>query len=129
LYSGGSFTTIDVPGSNSHTIASGINDSGQIVGYFFDTRGVEHGFVDTSGSFTTIDVPGAQSTTAYGINDSGQIVGSFSNGPGGHGFLASPAPVPVNVPSSVLTLATCLVAIVGIVWLRKRASAGNSPLN
>jgi probable HAF family extracellular repeat protein len=34
LYSGGSFTTIDVPGATGNTAANGINNSGQIVGCF-----------------------------------------------------------------------------------------------
>ena len=66
-----SFTTIDVPGA-SLTEGFGINDSGQIVGDFFDATG-SHGFLDTGGSFTTIDVPGSVTQTR-GINDSGQIV-------------------------------------------------------
>ena len=40
----GSFTTIDVPGTNV-TIALGINPSGQIVGTFADSSGVVHGFL------------------------------------------------------------------------------------
>ena len=75
-----SFTAIDVPGSGN-TYAYGINNSGQIVGYFQDAGGY-HGFVDTGGRFTTIDVPGAYFTLAYGINDSGQIVGSFVHASG-----------------------------------------------
>src|SRR5262245_16614819 len=70
-----SFTPIDVPGATS-TVAQGINDSGQIVGQFFDALG-SHGFLDSGGSFTTIDVPGAIrpfGTNAFGINGSGQIV-------------------------------------------------------
>jgi probable HAF family extracellular repeat protein len=90
LYSGGSFTTIDVPGA-VQTIANGINDSGQIVGSFSDAAG--HGFLDSGGTFTTIDAPGALSTDARGINDSGQIVGagsySFEHGSRFIGFLDS----------------------------------------
>jgi probable HAF family extracellular repeat protein len=52
-----SFTTIDVPGASNGTQVYGINDSGQIVGYYQDSSGV-HGFLDTGGSFTTINVPG-----------------------------------------------------------------------
>src|SRR4051794_21794055 len=57
LYSGGSFTTIEVPGAYL-TYANGINDVGQIVGGFADSTGF-HGFLDSGGSFTTIDLPGA----------------------------------------------------------------------
>ena len=75
--SGGTFTTIDVPGA-SDTVAYGINGSGQIVGRFWDgARG--HGYLLSGGTFTTIDVLGASGTLASGINDFGQIVGRFSD--------------------------------------------------
>jgi uncharacterized membrane protein len=85
LDTGGSFTTIDVPGA-TRTSAYGINKSGQIVGWFRDAFG-DHGFLDTGGSFTTFNVPGAIDTYGYGINDSGQIVGSFVDAAGSHGFV------------------------------------------
>jgi hypothetical protein len=70
-----SFTTIDVPGATA-TAVTGINGSGQIVGWFGSPpSGLARGFVDTGGSFTTIDVPGTTVTQALRINDSGQIVG------------------------------------------------------
>jgi hypothetical protein len=52
------FTPIDVPGA-VWTIASGINNSGQVVGS--DSNG--DGFLWSASSFTTIDVPGATLTT------------------------------------------------------------------
>ena len=48
MLSGGSFTTIDVPGS-SFTAALGINDTGQIVGIFLDASGTGHGFLLSGG--------------------------------------------------------------------------------
>jgi probable HAF family extracellular repeat protein len=114
---GGSFTTIDVPGA-VQTYAYGINNSGQIVGYFQDTT-TDHGYLDTGGNFTTIDVPGEIATEALGINDSGQIVGSFYNGSSNQAFLATPVPE----PSNALTLATGLVALLAMVYRRKRASS------
>jgi hypothetical protein len=36
LYTDGSFTNIDVPGATGSTYAWGINNSGQIVGYYYD---------------------------------------------------------------------------------------------
>lgn len=71
------FTTIDVPGAD-RTEAYGINNSGQIVGFFFDATGI-HGFLKDGNSFTTInlpDVPIGGFTEAFGINGLGQIVGS-----------------------------------------------------
>src|SRR5215471_7390242 len=83
-----SFTTFNAPGATGFgTNAFGINNSGQIVGLFYDAGNTAtHGFLDTGGSFTTINVPGATSTYAYGINDSGQIVGYFVDALGSHGF-------------------------------------------
>ena len=63
------------------TVAMGIN-AGQVVGFYHDTTGITHGFVDTNGSFTVIDypiIPDRNGTTiAYGINNAGQIVGGSS---------------------------------------------------
>ena len=85
---GYTLTTLNVPGASS-TIASGINNSGQIVGQYSNTGGT-HGFLLSGGVYTTLDAPGAISTEAYGINDAGQIVGQYSDNTGGtHGFLLS----------------------------------------
>src|SRR6516164_5589711 len=57
LYSGGSFTQIDVPGADIPN-ARGINNAGQIVGDFYnskDPRLTNHGFLYSGGSFTQID--------------------------------------------------------------------------
>ncbi|SRR5260370_103470 len=45
LLGGGSYTTLDVPGS-SYTVAYGINASGQIVGYYKDGQ-QDRGFLAT----------------------------------------------------------------------------------
>jgi uncharacterized membrane protein len=75
------------------TAALGINDRGQIVGYYSDVEstlpvgGPLHGFLLDKGVFSRIDVPGALSTLPLGINNRGQIVGFYSDGVIGHGFL------------------------------------------
>src|SRR5262249_10113728 len=71
------YTTLDVPGSTG-TGASGINTSGQVVGWYNDAGGIEHGFLlDVDGNYTTLDAPGAIQTEARGINDAGQVVGLY----------------------------------------------------
>jgi probable HAF family extracellular repeat protein len=70
------FTTIQVPGA-SETFADGINNHGEIAGFFDDTSG-PHGFVDKGGTFATIDPPSGplvNSFTGIGINGHGQTVG------------------------------------------------------
>ncbi len=87
----GIFVTIDFPGS-SYTEPRGINDSGQIVGFFREaTPGPSHGFLLSGGTFTRIDKPGAGATQALGINNSGHIVGLFADFTGTHGFIMTPA--------------------------------------
>ena len=89
VYTNGTFTTIDNPNSGTFgTWLDGINNSGQILGYYQDASGVNHGFVDTNGAFTTISDPNALSgpfvlqgpldgTFVNGFNDFGQVVGYY----------------------------------------------------
>jgi probable HAF family extracellular repeat protein len=58
------------------TAAFGINDMGQIVGQFTDSKERLHGFLLSGGTYFTIDDPlGVDVSFASGINGSGQIVG------------------------------------------------------
>jgi probable HAF family extracellular repeat protein len=100
------FTAIDVPGASfPGTDAFGINNAGQIVGYFNDIRG-SHGFLDTGGRFATIDVPGPEATSANGINNAGQIVGLFSRNTSTHGFVDTNGSfTPIDVPGKNFTVA------------------------
>jgi probable HAF family extracellular repeat protein len=84
------YTLLDDPlATPGGTGATGINDSGQVVGTYthLDTDR-QHGFLYAGGTYTTLDYPGAINTNAEGINASGQIVGNYNNGPF-HGFLYS----------------------------------------
>lgn len=75
----GAVIPIDFPGGVAGTQALGINNLGDIVGFYF-SGGAQHGFVrDAGGRFTSIDAPAAtgQVTAAVGINDFGQIAGYY----------------------------------------------------
>ena len=72
------FITINFPGATSTTPES-INNLGQIVGNYYDSEGVRHGFLLSTGVFTTIDVPQAISTAPGGINNYGQIIGFYED--------------------------------------------------
>jgi len=94
LDSGGQFTPIAYP-SAVITYAMGLNDSGQVVG-FYEAGGptnnfVPAGFLYSNGIYTTINDPlGTTATIADAINNQGQIVGIYAdsnNTP--HGFLLS----------------------------------------
>src|SRR2546427_799361 len=90
------FTTIDVPFSDAlATIARGINNQGQIVGYYIDSPASRaHGF--------------RYATEPFGINNRGQIVGLYidpgGTNPGQHGFrYAAGVFTPLDVPFSNVT--------------------------
>lgn len=128
IYNNGTFTIINDPNAavNSEgtigsfgTVATGINNLGDIVGYYYDVTGITHGFFYRDGNFTTIDYPGLASgegTFLNGISDSGQIVGLVTNSTGGISFLASPAAVPV--PAAVWLFTSALAGF-GFVGRRK----------
>lgn len=83
------FRTIEVPGAK-RTIAWGIDDAGQVVGSYDDSKGT-HGFLLRNDRFTSMNFPGAVWTAAFGIGTHGEIVGAYKM-PGEpaanfHGFL------------------------------------------
>jgi probable HAF family extracellular repeat protein len=86
LDSFGSFTKVNVPNA-SITQPLGINDTGQIIGFYVDQSGT-HGFLRTNGVFKTIQDPNASGASIpFGINNFGHIVGWFDEGAATHGFL------------------------------------------
>jgi len=75
-----SYSFLTVPGAApSSTYPGSINDKGQIFGLFYDTNGVEHGFLKEGEIYTTIDAPGAgpRGTNGIGINNNGTMVGQY----------------------------------------------------
>jgi hypothetical protein len=59
--------------------AQGINDAGDIVGYYTGPDGLR-GFVLSGGEFETLYYPGSVTTSARGINGQGAIVGAWTDG-------------------------------------------------
>ncbi len=82
-----SFTNIDYPGA-MYTFPQAVNDGGQVVGYWGDSQGNNHGFYWDGTNFTSIDYPGAGATFAEGINNAGVISGLYLTDMGtqAHGF-------------------------------------------
>jgi uncharacterized membrane protein len=101
---GGTFTTFDIPGSDSPPIPTAINAAGAITGYYSGANGgpygVSHSFLRApDGTVTTFDPPGSCEvstvntcgSTATSINPAGVIVGSYDDDSGTyHGFLRRP---------------------------------------
>ena len=103
---GGTYTSLDAPGSLS-TLIYGNNNSGLAVGTYQDGSGATHGFSYTSsGGFSTIDVAGAVATYVYGVDDAGDVVGSYFDGTNTHAFFmaAGGAPTTIDVPGSTDTV-------------------------
>jgi uncharacterized membrane protein len=89
LWHRGRYAQIDYPGSIG-TGCGGINDEGQIVGWYVDASQNTHGFLLGEDGFRTLDAPGAGSTFALGLNNRGQIVGRYVDAAQvQHGFLLS----------------------------------------
>ena len=93
---GGTFTTIDNPNGVNGPVGTalwGINPQGDIVGNYWDSNVVMHGFLWHDGVFTPIEDPKAgngsfQGTQPSGISASGEIVGSYRDSTGVlHGFI------------------------------------------
>ena len=83
---GYTFLTLDDPDAlPGQTFAYGINDAGQVAGWFNNASG-SHGFIYESGTWTTLDnsLANPGSTLAYVPNDSGQVLGNFYDAAGGH---------------------------------------------
>ena len=74
----GKFTSFSFPGADpGTTAASGINNSGVIVGTY-SIAFHRHGFMVKNGHFSSIDFPGADQTQAFKVNNEGDIVGTYS---------------------------------------------------
>jgi uncharacterized membrane protein len=73
LLSGGVFTSLDFPFA-FETEVWGINDSGEISGFFDDATGV-HGFIYSHGAWNKVDVAGARGTQLFRSANSGAVAG------------------------------------------------------
>jgi probable HAF family extracellular repeat protein len=83
-------TTTVIPGLQSATsVAYGINNSGQVVGSYWTSEGLYHGFVYTPGlGLTDIGTPnGRPHSIAVAINDFGWVVGGIPGNPNSSAFL------------------------------------------
>jgi hypothetical protein len=80
-------TVLNVPGSSS-TRANGINNTGQITGYYELTGTHTYTYASAAGTYSAVaDPAGSSATYAYGINDSGQLAGYSVNSTAINGFV------------------------------------------
>jgi probable HAF family extracellular repeat protein len=99
-------TLFAFPGAVS-TTGHGINNRGEVVGYYFDASFNRHGFSFDKNIFTSIDFPGATDTAAQKVNDSGLVVGWFDKADGApHGFsYKNGVYATIDFPGSIDTIA------------------------
>jgi hypothetical protein len=85
---GGIFEVITIPGAVGGAQATGINNSGEVCGFFVDSAQVNHGWLLNAGVFLQLDYPNSTFTQALGLNNHGQVVGQYMDNAGlTHGFL------------------------------------------
>ena len=91
-------SSFEAPGAGTHagqgTLATTINSTGTVAGYYLDSSGVYHGFVRAAtGTFTSFEAPKAgthagQGTIPFAINSAGVITGYyFDSSNATHGFV------------------------------------------
>ena len=79
-YQNGHYTFFTAPGSDAAfggTATYSVNNLGQIVGYVYDSSGVQHGYIKTGSSYSMLNAPGASGTLAVGINNQGIATGGY----------------------------------------------------
>lgn len=87
------FTPLNVPGSlgfasGDNVMATGVNNSGIVTGFFVNGAGNSVGFLENGSTFIPILVPGATSVQPLSLNDLGQVVGTYVGMDGlNHGFI------------------------------------------
>ncbi len=97
------FQNIDVPGATS-TSVGGINNLGQVAGFFHDSAGAVHGYVQDGADIRVFDFPGAHKTFAEVINNAGMVAGAFSDGVHFHGFTLKDGQfTTIDFPGAVFT--------------------------
>lgn len=91
------YAPVDVPGAAA-TVARGINNSGEVVGFYQTTSCSNYdlnvpdcstlGFKLVNNTYTTVMVQNSTSTAVNGVNDLGDMVGFYTNADGSrHGFI------------------------------------------
>jgi len=87
--------TIDAPGA-VNTVATAINASGVVAGYFYGSSGDSHGYMrNPDGTFVLFDSPLGGAPIPTSINNAGVIAGWYGDGNfgafgGSHGFVRTP---------------------------------------
>lgn len=81
LLNGAGYSAITGPAGSVESSATGIDNSGDIAGWYINSSSVTQGFIlnGSTGVYTTLAVPGATSTQITGINPAGGIVAGITD--------------------------------------------------
>jgi probable HAF family extracellular repeat protein len=92
---------LPMPAGTSQSRAYGINDKGQIVGYYVKSGNATKGFMIDNGVFFDMGtLPGGNWSEAYDVNDDGVAVGWWGNN------VVGPSPMAMSWQASVMTSLT-----------------------
>jgi hypothetical protein len=76
---------------SAQTQVIGINKRGDTDGFYVDTAGKTHGFINVNGSFKSVDFPGSTFNQLLGINDYDQAAGYLQDSQGNfHPYSSAP---------------------------------------
>ena len=78
IYSGGQYKTLTPPSAKS-THPIGINDSGQVIGNYWDASNILINFVFNEGNYIALNMPGSTYTSVQAINANSQVLGWYSD--------------------------------------------------
>lgn len=106
LLNASGYSALTGPTGSIRSLATGIDNGGDIAGWYINTASVTQGFLlnGMTGTYTTIAVPGASATEITGINSAGGIVAGIADlSTGESGFLydygsSSPQYYSFNLP-------------------------------
>ena len=83
LARGWSFSKLNNSNDPTFNQLLGINNRGDVAGFYTGRGGVTRGFLlGAHGHLTRLTVPGASSTMAFGVNDQREVVGTYMTGSG-----------------------------------------------
>lgn len=91
--------------ANINSQATGVNNTGEVVGFYQNGAGNFSAFTDIGGAIKSFEALGSLSTQALGVNDLGQIVGDYVDVVGVmHGFLDTGGLfITIDLPGSTAT--------------------------
>ena len=73
-----SFSVLSGPSENFGSYAQGINDAGEIVGYFTDSSESQHGYILSDGSYTQIDDPALARTRTPKVSPTTELLSAIT---------------------------------------------------